>query len=415
MQTPYFSIAIPTKNRSWVLKYAIESLLLQTFEDFEIIVADNDDGPKTRELVESFDDKRIKYFRSGNLSMVDNWEFAISKANGEYVLVIEDKQALKLYALETLYNVTNSEKPGCVRWVWDSFSDSKKRNQIRVANVSGKVYKVPSKVILDMFLSKRPEECSGIFPTGSTIAIHRDIIAKIKNGPLKRVCIPVSPDLCMAYAMLYYNDYIICIDRALIIGTTSKLGNGKDFRVKGPSFQKFVDESGDSIECFYDHVPIKSITLCNSIYNDYMRMRSLLGGKLLEHDLNYPNYFTRCYQDIKHAKAKNVDMSSEEDAWNHAYSQQPNQVRESIDRLMNSRVKSRNTMSNYLSRQIIKLKKKLTSSTSLYKKTSKHGKITEGWVKINMHFDNPIDYLLWDRDNYAYNGSNCEEVIELKI
>ena len=416
MKKPYFSIAIPTKNRSCILKYAIQSLLLQTFEDFEIVIADNDDGPDTRELIEGFDDHRIKYFRSGNLSMPDNWEFAISNTRGEYVLVIEDKQALKLYTLDTLYNVTNPQKPGCVTWTGDSFSDTnKKNNKIRVANVSGKIYKISSRDILDMFLNKRPEQYGRVFPSGPETAIHRDIITKVKNGPLKRLCIPVSPDLSMAYAMLYYNDYILCIDRALAIGTTNRIGNGKDFRVKGPLYQQFIKELGEAVEYHYDSVPVKAITIFNGIYNDYLRVRSILGGKLLEQDLDYPNYFTRCYQDIKHAKAKNVDMSTEENAWNHAYSSQPDQVKESIDALIDRRVKSRNTMSNRLSRQINKFKKKLASNSSLLKNSLSHAEITEGWTKINMHFDNPIDYLIWDRENYPHKTIDHKKIVEQKI
>ena len=416
MQKPYFSIAIPTKNRSWVLKYAIQSLLLQTFEDFEVVIADNDDGPKTRELVTGYNDNRIKYFKSGNLSMPDNWEFAISNTQGEYVLVIEDKQALKLTTLETLYNLTKTQKHGCISWTGDNFSDShKKRNQIRFANTSGKVYKISSEAVLNTFLTRHPEEPIRCIPSGPRTAIHRDIITRVKNGPLKRVCIPVCPDLCMAYAMLHYNDYILYVDRALMMQTTSKMSNGKDFRVKGPAYERFIRESWDDIKCHYDHVPIKGITMFNSVYNDYMRVRNILGGRLLQHDLNYPNYFTLCYGDIQYAKKKNVDMSQEEDAWNRAYSEQTDHIQKDIDALINSCIKSRNNIDNYLKRQIKKLRKHIVSNKSLLKKTTNCDGIGDGWLKLFMHFDTPIDYLIWDRDNYAYNVGNCDEIIEQEI
>ena len=416
MQKPYFSIAIPTKNRSWVLKYAIQSLLLQTFNDFEVVIADNDDGPKTRELIAGFSDSRIKYFKSGNLSMPDNWEFAISKAQGEYVLVIEDKQALKLTTLETLFNLTKNKKHGCITWTGDNFSDSnKKQNQIRFANTSGKVYKISSEAILNIFLTRHPKESNRFFPSGPKTAIHRDIIAKVKNGPLKRMCIPVSPDLCMGYVMLHYNDYILCVDRALMIQTTSKVSNGKDFRVKGPLYLQFIKELGEDVKYHYDSVPVKAITMFNGVYNDYMRIRQILGGKLLEHDLDYPNYFIRCYADIQHAKKKNIDMSEEEEAWNRAYSQQPDHTKKAIDALINSQIKSRNRMDNYLRRQIKKLGRHLISNKSLLKKATNCNGIGDGWIQLFMHFDNPIDYLIWDKENSTYKTDNCEEIIEQKI
>jgi glycosyltransferase involved in cell wall biosynthesis len=44
---PLISILLPTKNRSGTLPWAIASLLQQTFTDFEVIIADNDDTSAT--------------------------------------------------------------------------------------------------------------------------------------------------------------------------------------------------------------------------------------------------------------------------------------------------------------------------------------------------------------------------------
>ena len=38
-----------------------------------------------------------------------------------------------------------------------------------------------------------------------------------------------------------------------------------------------------------------------------------------------------------------------------------------------------------------------------------------GWLKLFMHFDNPIDYLIWDRENSTYKAVDCKEIIEQKI
>ena len=115
---PFFSVLIPTKNRSHLVGQAIESVLFQKYRDFEIIVSDNDDSDiLTRTVVKKFDDQKIKYFRTqGNLSMHDNWEFALSKAVGEYVMVLEDKQILYLDALEKIYDAAGNGKNPCITW-----------------------------------------------------------------------------------------------------------------------------------------------------------------------------------------------------------------------------------------------------------------------------------------------------------
>ena len=52
---------------------------------------------------------------------------------------------------------------------------------------------------------------------------------------------------------------------------------------------------------------------------------------------------------------------------------------------------------------------------SLLKNSVRHSEISEGWTKIFMHFDNPIDYLIWNRENSAYKAVYCDEIIEQEI
>ena len=56
-----FSIIIPTFNRAVLLWRAIESVISQTFKDWELIVVVDGSTDNTREIVESYADHRIKY------------------------------------------------------------------------------------------------------------------------------------------------------------------------------------------------------------------------------------------------------------------------------------------------------------------------------------------------------------------
>ena len=55
MTTPFFSIVIPTFNRSDLFPYAVRSILNQTFEDFEIIISDNCSADDTPQVAKQFD------------------------------------------------------------------------------------------------------------------------------------------------------------------------------------------------------------------------------------------------------------------------------------------------------------------------------------------------------------------------
>ena len=61
---PYFSIIIPSYNRAHSIRKAIESILTQTFQNFEIIVMDDASKDNTKEVVSSIEDERIQYYKN---------------------------------------------------------------------------------------------------------------------------------------------------------------------------------------------------------------------------------------------------------------------------------------------------------------------------------------------------------------
>ncbi|MBI5642824.1 MAG: glycosyltransferase family 2 protein [Deltaproteobacteria bacterium] len=88
---PKFSVCIPTYGRAKVLPKVVGSVLSQTFKDFELFISDDASPDNTREVVKSFNDPRIRYHRNDkNLGVLDNWNFVISNARGEYVFKLDD-------------------------------------------------------------------------------------------------------------------------------------------------------------------------------------------------------------------------------------------------------------------------------------------------------------------------------------
>jgi glycosyltransferase involved in cell wall biosynthesis len=64
------SIILPTYNRSLFLSKSIESVLNQSYEDYELIVIDDGSDDNTREMVKGFKDSRIIYFYQSNQGRV---------------------------------------------------------------------------------------------------------------------------------------------------------------------------------------------------------------------------------------------------------------------------------------------------------------------------------------------------------
>ena len=88
---PIVSVCTPTYNRSPLLVQAIQSVLGQTFQDFELLISDNASTDETQAVVRSFDDPRIRYVRNHtNLGDRANYGRCLQLARGAYLTMLAD-------------------------------------------------------------------------------------------------------------------------------------------------------------------------------------------------------------------------------------------------------------------------------------------------------------------------------------
>lgn len=89
------SVCIPTFNRVNLLPYAIESVINQTYQDFELIVCDDGSRDNTPELMSHYTDSRIKYIRhQENIGKSNNMRSGFDAARGEYFIKFDDDDRL---------------------------------------------------------------------------------------------------------------------------------------------------------------------------------------------------------------------------------------------------------------------------------------------------------------------------------
>lgn len=84
-----FSIVIPTYNRADFLPKAIESVLAQTFADWELIIVDDGSTDNTKEVVSQYSDSRITYIYQENAERSAARNNGITHSVGEYVLFLD--------------------------------------------------------------------------------------------------------------------------------------------------------------------------------------------------------------------------------------------------------------------------------------------------------------------------------------
>ena len=89
---PLISICIPAYKRTEFLKRLLDSIAVQSFKDFEIIVTDDSPGNDVKELCNSYQQKlQVFYFKNDQqLGTPENWNEGIRKAKGQWIKLMHD-------------------------------------------------------------------------------------------------------------------------------------------------------------------------------------------------------------------------------------------------------------------------------------------------------------------------------------
>ncbi|MGD1805512.1 glycosyltransferase family 2 protein [Dapis sp. BLCC M126] len=140
---PKVTVCLPTYNSGEFLTQAIDSILEQTFTDFELIISDDCSTDNTPEVIRSYleKDSRIKYLNnSKNLGLFPNWNRCLKSASGEYITVFAQDDVMlpknleqKVKILDKYQNVglvTSSimvvdGENNYLNWDWANYGDDR--------------------------------------------------------------------------------------------------------------------------------------------------------------------------------------------------------------------------------------------------------------------------------------------------
>lgn len=113
MREVAFSIITPVYNREVCIKELIESVLLQKYKNWELILVDDGSTDRTGELCKEyvFQDSRIRYYFQKNSGVCVARNIGIKEAKGNYILFLDSDNTLKQNALSMLssYILSNKE------------------------------------------------------------------------------------------------------------------------------------------------------------------------------------------------------------------------------------------------------------------------------------------------------------------
>jgi glycosyltransferase involved in cell wall biosynthesis len=93
------SVIIPTYNRANIVQQTVDSVLNQTFQDFEIIIIDDGSSDNTEQIFRNYSDK-VRYKKQKNSGVNAARNHALQLAKGEYIATLDDDDMWLDYKLE---------------------------------------------------------------------------------------------------------------------------------------------------------------------------------------------------------------------------------------------------------------------------------------------------------------------------
>ena len=323
MSRPFFSILLPTKNRSEVLSEAIASVLNQTDADFELIISDNDDSPvATAEVVARYRDARIKYWRtSGKLPMHENWENALSHAVGDYILLLEDKMRMVANMLEVLRGVCQAH-PGLPIAYDIKFITGESLPPL--AGVRTAEIQDSEQVVNDFCVFK--QEFFNLLPKGQNSCTPRPILQTIKEkSPTGLVYSYVTPDYSSGFQILAYVPRFVFLNCCPVYVPHNWMWKGK-YSTGQSSYKKenlthrWLSELPVTIEQIQSFSPVKCQWLwINNVLFDFFNLYRRPGHSP---QVNWVKYHAFCWIIVLIGWKLGANMSLEIRAINKSLRQQ---------------------------------------------------------------------------------------------
>ena len=126
-----FSITIPSYKKRY-LSEAIESVLAQTYTNYELIIVDDYSHEDLKSVIDKYDDVRIHYYRNsqncGAINVVDNWNICLGYCTGDYVICMGDDDRLLPCCLEEYSKLIDKYPNLGVYHAWTEVIDEKSKH-----------------------------------------------------------------------------------------------------------------------------------------------------------------------------------------------------------------------------------------------------------------------------------------------
>ncbi len=365
IRKPFFSIVIPTRNRASLLRYALQTALVQDFDDYEIVVSDNCSQDDTARVVKDYQTSRVRYVRVDHpLSMPDHWEFALGQAQGRFVNYLSDDDALTRDALDRAAAAIERHKSKLVvmqsaEYYSPDWFDDSLRNVLTILPHTGKELECDSsdtlkKVFECGILRKAPRMLNSFCELET---MHRF------RAQFKRLFL-LCPDYSFAASMLTEIPKWIFIDEPLHIQGVTPLGIGSTgVHNRGEPTQEFLAEFNDAK--LLKRVPLDLQIVTSNIAETLLMCKERLTSRLSDYEIDWSKYFINSWQDIVTHESNGVDVDADKAEFHRALARQPKEVQHTVRSVIEPDTTRVAEPSPVLSNPIKRAARKVVNSSSV--------------------------------------------------
>lgn len=251
---PTFSILIPTRNRACLLKDCLQTAIAQDFDDYEIVVSDNNSQDDTKTVVKGYmgQSDKIRYVNPGrDLSMCDNFEFVFSQAQGEYVIYLSDDDAptdILLPCLNQLLNRFETDVMVFERGYYQhpDIPEAGRRGTFLYQMGTGQLYEVESAFVIQALCNFQIGPVHSCLPRMLNCAVSRRAVLDCA-AYTGRFFLPPFPDYSAACQLIGHLPRYYWIDLPLYICGASLFSNtGLQYNRK-KKFEEYVSLFGQDL------------------------------------------------------------------------------------------------------------------------------------------------------------------------
>ena len=269
---PKVSVLMSTYNRASVLPIAIQSILDQTYTDFEFIIINDGSKDDTEKVIEYYAkiDPRIVYLKNDeNKGLIYSLNRGLDKARGKYIARMDDDDKSVIFRLERQVQAMDMHPDIAIMGAWIA-----NRDTFPVPEIGAPLIEDPDKVALNTYFS------SGL--SHPTIIIRRDF--------LERHHLRYDPQYLYAEDCGLYKDVLnkggkisTIKEKLLYLYYSSDVSHPKDYGyIQGETFKKIQKEK---IDRFFD-IPYEMLGAFKSAENKCEILKKMVVANKTKNILN---------------------------------------------------------------------------------------------------------------------------------